>query len=521
MPSAWDPLDVLGAPKCCNENESADLGDGDLEHGFEKGYIYEVPKNIRQGNEKAYTPQLISIGPLHYRKKNLVKMAQYKLVYRRKFRERTSTKTLEEFWNYIEGNEKNIRDCYQASSIIDEFWSVTEHNNKTKTKKEQKFVRMIFYDALFIVELFLRNYEKDKENNSGIKDFFLDGTWPAGLRRDLMLLENQIPLFILQELYRSYRTREHKLDSACASHASALPFLRHACHYFDIAWDEQFQDMNIQHFTALQRSHWVKNFRPNPDPSMPQEGKTQTSPFEVVHSPTKSTPSMAQEGKSWTSASEGVHSATKSDPSMVQEGKTQTLSLEKVHSATKLSEVGVKFTLHKQSACLLDIKFEGKELKIPEFTVHSNTEAYIRNVMAFEMCHCPGEAYVCAYIELMNYLIKTDKDVDLLMDNKILSNEGRNEGILVSRINPSKALAGMIKKLMQGVGEAPLSYQETAIKLNEYENDLKHRIIRFCTNNLGTLKRVYFTNLWRGTGTVAAFMVVVLTLIQTVLAFRK
>ncbi|XP_022719638.1 UPF0481 protein At3g47200-like [Durio zibethinus] len=457
MPPRWDPLRAINAPSFGKKKDPANddsEDDDDLELGSVEGFIYEVPKNIRQGNEKAYTPQLISIGPLHYRKKILAKMAKYKLSYQKKFCERTSTKTLEDFWRFVEHKEKAILNCYEASSIIDD-----------------DIVVMIFYDALFIVELLLRNYEKENAQELGIKDFLLKGTWSAGLRRDLLLLENQIPFFVLEELYKLYCNfpREDKFDS-CAAPASAFPFLYHACLYFDIPWDKRFEDAEILHFTGLLRCHLVKNCASNSDPSMAQKRKT-----------------------------------------------------ESVYSATMLHDAGVELKpVDDQSASWLDIKFEGKELKIPKLNVHSNTEAYIRNVMALEMCHYPGETYVCAYIELMNYLIRSDKDVDLLMEKGVLSKDGKNEGIIVSRINPSKALASMIKKLMQGVGEPAACYRETGSRLNKYyKNARKHVIATFCKENLAILKRVYFTNLWRGTGTVAAFMVVVLTLIQTVLAFLK
>lgn len=33
--------------------------------GISEQYIYKVPQRIRQANPKAYTPQIISIGPFH------------------------------------------------------------------------------------------------------------------------------------------------------------------------------------------------------------------------------------------------------------------------------------------------------------------------------------------------------------------------------------------------------------------------------------------------------------------------
>ena len=43
--------------------------------------IYNVPHEIRQLNEDAYTPQVVSIGPLHRGYKKLLKMEGHKQVY--------------------------------------------------------------------------------------------------------------------------------------------------------------------------------------------------------------------------------------------------------------------------------------------------------------------------------------------------------------------------------------------------------------------------------------------------------
>ncbi|TYI47692.1 hypothetical protein E1A91_D13G192000v1 [Gossypium mustelinum] len=359
-------------------------------------------------------------------------MAKYKVDYKDKFLQRTffSEKALESFWSFIERNEKNILSCYEA--LID----------------EDEFVKIIFYDALFIVELFLRNYEKEVEKNLDIKDLLLKETWSVCLRR-VILLENQIPMFVLEELYKPYEN--HKL----ASDASVPSFLKLACSYFDIPWDPQFEHIEILHFTALQRCHMTKTQNPS--------------------------------------------------------------------SKTKIPTLKKLIVEPNQTACLLDVKFEGKKIKIPKLTVQSNTEAYLRNVMAFEMCHCPNEAYVCADIELMNYLIENSQDVEWLIEKEILSKEGKHEGRLVTIINTNIAVQHMIKKLMVGIGQ-PCSacYRVTANRLNQlYKEARKRKVTLFIKENYGILRRVYFPNLWRGTRTVAAFMVVVFTFTQTVLAFVK
>ncbi|XP_073263177.1 uncharacterized protein [Populus alba] len=50
-------------------------------------FIYRVPKRLRELNEKAYTPQVISIGPFHHGKKELQEMEEQKRLYLRQFLE--------------------------------------------------------------------------------------------------------------------------------------------------------------------------------------------------------------------------------------------------------------------------------------------------------------------------------------------------------------------------------------------------------------------------------------------------
>ncbi|XWS32411.1 hypothetical protein CRYUN_Cryun23aG0157300 [Craigia yunnanensis] len=104
---------------------------------------------------------------------------------------------------------------------------------------------------------------------------------------------------------------------------------------------------------------------------------------------------------------------------------------------------------------------------------------------------------------MLDYLVDTDKDIDLLV----------KKGIFLNEMGSSAAVTNMINTLMVGVARAQLHacYVKIGKNLNQYyDNSWNH--------TKATLRHVYFNNLWRGTATVAAFIVVVLTLTQTVLA---
>ncbi|KAJ4705218.1 hypothetical protein OWV82_022025 [Melia azedarach] len=177
--------------------------------------------------------------------------------------------------------------------------------------------------------------------------------------------------------------------------------------------------------------------------------------------------------------------------------------------ALKLQESGVKFTCIRGQG-LLDIKFPkerlripclkvNKELPIPNFKVMDGTECLIRNVMALEQCHYPSETLVCNYIILMDHLINTEEDVELLVEAGIISNH----------IGENARIAKMFNELCLQININSSCYSDIVNDLNEHYGNR-------CNHSMATLKKVYFSNCWRGTATSAAIVILFLTFIGTV-----
>ena len=61
-------------------------------------------------------------------------------------------------------------------------------------------------------------------------------------------------------------------------------------------------------------------------------------------------------------------------------------------------------------------------LEVPRFEVHDETGGIFRNLMALEQCHYPFEAYICNYMVLLDFLINTREDVELLVEKGIIVN---------------------------------------------------------------------------------------------------
>ncbi|KAK3173900.1 hypothetical protein Dsin_032541 [Dipteronia sinensis] len=165
------------------EYRSIDIAqENNLEEVLEPGIdccIYRVPQYLCKIKEEAYIPRLISIGPLHYGRKEFKGMENQKKKIWSKFWERVNnTQKLDEFKIYIKNQEQHIRDHYSVSSSL----------------QSSEYIEMIQLDAVFIIELFMRKSKRTK-------DFLLEPPLGISIKTDLLLLENQVPYFVLDHLY--------------------------------------------------------------------------------------------------------------------------------------------------------------------------------------------------------------------------------------------------------------------------------------------------------------------------------
>ncbi|KAL0663104.1 hypothetical protein Bca4012_099941 [Brassica carinata] len=397
--------------------------------------IFRVPDCLREVNPKAYTPQLVLIGPLHRslifqarksrgditKAKSLgyLNTEEHKKIYLAKFAKRVEgNKVVEELKRKIKEDEDMIRASYSESTAwID----------------SPDFVEMILHDSIFIIELMLRFNLKGPER---IGDPLMDEPCLENtIKRDLILLENQLPYFILEKLFDPIIKI---LDPSMTMRALII-------FYFQLDHKKKLKESSkFRHFTDLYRLIRVE-----------------TLPEEAVGG--------------------FVH-------------------IDKMHNADKLYNRGVKFEAVEEEFSVW-VKFDVKTgcLKIPCFWADDDMEIELRNIMAFEQSYYPYNAYVCDYVTFLDYLVDSEKDVDLLVEKGIIKNWLGHHG----------AVSTMVNKFGLGVMDLGSSYGEIAKNVIEYYDNSYNK-------SRSILKRVYFSNLWRGTATIAAACILILALIQTV-----
>ncbi|KAJ9167755.1 hypothetical protein P3X46_019355 [Hevea brasiliensis] len=384
--------------------------------------IYRVPKRLRDVNENAYTPRLVSIGPFHHGRAGLGAMEEHKWRHLQNFLRQTKVK-LDDLVNFIKEREERARNCYAETIEL----------------TSNEFVQIITVDAAFTIDILLGRVFPHL--TSAIECVYDRTGLVFDIYRDMLLIENQLPYFILSDV----------LDFAKSRAASGSPewpsILQLTGAYF-----KSFGQLD-HHFNTM-NSNEVRHF---------------VDFLILCHQPFKQT----------------------------QPPKQRRLKFKGAKSLTELHEAGVKFKVASNKH-LLDIQFTDGVLEIPYVRVSEMTEAFFRNLIAFEQCHCKI-SYVSDYIVLMDILINTPHDVELLVKCGIMKN------MLANNLEASMLFNNLAKEIL--FDSNVFYYSLLCEDLNDYCKVRWHKW-------QATLKHNYFNNPWAVISVIAAVILLLLTFIR-------
>jgi hypothetical protein len=208
-------LKAMEPPQCSYEKEwviqiSRALEEG-LEDSDEEGFpvsIFSVPKSLISLKPDAYIPQLVALGPYHHRRLELFEMEHYKLTSAKRVQKKCLQQIkFKDLVNHnIAQSDSTVRGCYQRFLEFD-----------------QEILAWIFaIDATFLLE-YLQTYSAKREGSlvrisskmAHLIDYTRRKTTHGDILRDIIMLENQIPLFLLREVHSFYQLEDH--DEALAT----------------------------------------------------------------------------------------------------------------------------------------------------------------------------------------------------------------------------------------------------------------------------------------------------------------
>ncbi|KAG5227616.1 UPF0481 protein [Salix suchowensis] len=198
--------------------------------------IYRVPRRLRGLREYAYTPQIVSIGPLHHGKEELKEMEVHKKLYLKEFL-KLGKVSVEKYIIAIAERETRLRNCY-----ADNFEQITTED----------FVKMMLLDTSFIIMVFLKQCSVDFQIND---DRIFCKPWRiVEVIFDMCLLENQIPFFILDDLMK---VAEIQIQGEAGYSMIELTHVFFSCAFGD-SWVpkdilEQINSSEVEHFVDFLR----------------------------------------------------------------------------------------------------------------------------------------------------------------------------------------------------------------------------------------------------------------------------
>ncbi|KAM7490192.1 hypothetical protein LguiA_033113 [Lonicera macranthoides] len=181
--------------------------------------------------------------------------------------------------------------------------------------------------------------------------------------------------------------------------------------------------------------------------------------------------------------------------------------LESCQSATELQEAGVKFSKVVDANFLLDVKFVNGILEIPVIEQNLLTESRFRNMIASEQCRRDKPKRVSAYIFVLANLLRSHKDMVLLS----------NSGIIKHPLCDNQQVISLFKNLATGflIDGEDSYFWGIYLEMHAYSRSNWHQWKGSWFKWKRLLREDYFSSPWSIISFIAAFILLILTVIQT------
>ncbi|CAL0311560.1 unnamed protein product [Lupinus luteus] len=427
---------------------------------WDKLSIYQIPHYLRDSSsdDKAYVPQIVSLGPYHHGKRRLREMERHKWRSLNHVLKRTNH-DIRLYLDAMNAIKERAISCYEGSiSLI-----------------SNEFVEMLVLDGCFVLELFRGATEGFAPLGYSRNDpvFAMRGLMHS-IQRDMIMLENQLPLFVLDHLL-GIQLGNPDLKGLVADLA-----LR----FFDplMPTDEPLTKKNRNKAESSEKNKTTTTTA-TCDPLSDEDGLHCLDVFRrsLLRRGTVRPPS------NWTKRWSNAH--------RVADKRQQQL----IHSVSSLREAGIKFRKRKTDR-FWDIKFKDGILRIPRLLIHDGTKSLFFNLIAFEQCHLECSNDFTSYVIFMDNLINSPADVGYLHYHGIIEHWLGNDAEVAELFNR------LCREVVFDINDSyfcPLSEV-----VNRYYN---HRWSTWCAS----LRHNYFNNPWAIISSIAAVVLLLFTLAQT------
>ncbi|GAU33108.1 hypothetical protein TSUD_259590 [Trifolium subterraneum] len=473
--------------------------------------IFNVPKLLMASDPNSYVPQQVAIGPYHYWRQELYEMQSHKLASTKRFQKQIQNLKLDNFVDQLTKFEQKIRACYHKFLDL---------NGET-------LVWMMIVDASFLLE-FLQYYAMKEETKKLISSHMSHvgrKLSPNGILRDIVMLENQIPLFVLRKMLE-FKFSSSSLSQENADDVLILMFIRL---FKEISPFKMFEEYpNIQ---VLECAHLLDFLYDMIVPKLEkqddiieveiqqeedqQEGDEKSSAKDSIHvkqffsfiwkllskllkgplhllkkvlisAPLKVLKKLPWENiiklpgikllktpieHIFNSQEKDEEEKPKDEKSSTLMNKTPLVEEIAIPSVEQLVISGVNFLPTNGSISSISFDVKTNTLYLPIISLDVNTEVFLRNLVAYESSVGSGPLVIARYTELMNGIIDSENDAKIL----------REKGIILNHLKSDKEVANLWNGMSKSLRLSRVPFLDKTIEdVNKYYNNtLKIKMWKF------------------------------------------
>ncbi|WVZ87421.1 hypothetical protein U9M48_034057, partial [Paspalum notatum var. saurae] len=502
--------------------------------------ICRVPAHFRGVEHTAYEPIVLCIGPYHHGSKHLLAMEKIKWEYLDHILKLNCEVSLRDYLRAVAKLEKLTRTCYSAgvtmerksflqmllldscfilitiyeSISTDEAFLGTHIGGMIEAKSElqatsaqaenevTKACGHGYSEDISVLEVEItevRSNQRPMNDNRKIgrdsqnyNDYNKVGDWYSlSAWRDIFLMENQIPFFIIEKIYQVATGKEFDVlpllvDRACTCVEDIL------CH-FPLAIQEPNRPKNFQHLLHLCHMYLRPSQRPCDDSELQGRPGYLHCFQHFMHKFLRIDQKQKQQKQN------GLRMR---QLDCFQSGELPV----RWRRASQYHEAGVtikrrQWNKHSRHS-LLDIKFSNGVIEVPCFPMDENTESLFKNLLAFEQMGPQFGNDIASYILFMTELVNTPEDATLFANN----------GIILHMLDSDDEVPLIFNKLSKQVCFTYDSYHYLKYLCYILESHYQSRLNRW----IAWLWLNHFSNPWLALAVFAAIIVLVCTVVQTV-----
>lgn len=478
--------------------------------------IFSVPKLLMASDPDSYVPQQVAIGPYHYWRPELYEMQRYKIAAAKRFQKRLQSCKLETLVDQLTNLEQRVRACYHK---------FLDFNGET-------LVWMMAVDALFLLE-FLQVFamqegakvQRVSSSMSHLVDYAGKKSAHNAILRDIVMLENQIPLFVLRKMlefkFSSLEAADEMLilmfiglfkEISPFKMMEEFPNIRVAesVHLLDFLYDvivpklEQQPDTVENEVEQEEEQQKEGNEEESADSSHVKQffnelwkilSKLNKGPMKLMKKVSVSKPLKVFAQLPWKIVSnlpglkllkqpvENMFFSQEKRDEKGESGSSSSKSLMNkppsveeitIPSVTDLLNCGIRFVATTGSISSISFDAKTRTFYLPTIGLDVNTEVFLRNLVAYEASVASGPLVITRYTELMNGIIDSEEDARIL----------REKGIILNHLKSDKEVADLWNGMSKSLRVSRVAQLDKVIEdVNKYHNGrMKVKLWKFMKN---------------------------------------